>query len=74
MTAKCVRQRIAAVMKWAVAQGYRQDNAAGDAISASTSSNSKKHSVMCPSSASALAGLFGARPANEQTELFESVP
>ena len=34
VTAKRVRQRIAAVMKWAVAQGYRQDNPAGDAISA----------------------------------------
>ena len=29
-----VRQRIGAVMKWAVAQGYRGDNPAGDAISA----------------------------------------
>ena len=29
-----VRQRIGAVMKWAVAQGYRDDNPAGDAISA----------------------------------------
>ena len=34
VTAKRVRQRIAAVMKWAVAQGYRQDNPAGDAIGA----------------------------------------
>ena len=33
-TAKRVRQRIGAVMKWAVAQGYRDDNPAGDAISA----------------------------------------
>ena len=29
-----VRQRVGAVMKWAVAQGYRGDNPAGDAISA----------------------------------------
>ena len=28
-----VRQRIGAVMKWAVAQRYRDDNHAGDAIS-----------------------------------------
>ncbi len=34
-TAKRVRQRIAAVMKWAIAQGYRQDNPAGDAVTAS---------------------------------------
>ena len=34
MTAGRVRQRIGAVMKWAVAQGYRDDNPAGDAISA----------------------------------------
>ena len=34
VTARRVRQRIGAVMKWAVAQGYRDDNPAGDAISA----------------------------------------
>ena len=33
-TARRVRQRIGAVMKWAVAQGYRDDNPAGDAIAA----------------------------------------
>ena len=33
-TARRVRQRISAVMKWAVAQGYRGDNPAGDAIAA----------------------------------------
>ena len=33
-TARRVRQRIGAVMKWAVAQGYRNDNPAGDAIAA----------------------------------------
>jgi len=32
--AKQVRQRIGAVMKWAVAKGYRADNPAGDAITA----------------------------------------
>ena len=31
-TARRVRQRIGAVMKWAVAQGYRGDNPAGEAI------------------------------------------
>ena len=31
-SARRVRQRIGAVMKWAVAQGYRQDNPAGDVL------------------------------------------
>ncbi len=34
VTARKVRQRIGAVMRWAVAQGYRDDNPAGDAIGA----------------------------------------
>ena len=34
VTAKKVRQRIGMVMRWAIAQGYRQDNPAGDAITA----------------------------------------
>ncbi len=38
-TARRVRQRISAVMKWAVAQGYREDNPAGDAISAALPKN-----------------------------------
>ena len=38
-TARRVRQRIGAVMKWAVAQGHRQDNPAGDAISAALPNN-----------------------------------
>ena len=33
-TARRVRQRIGAVMRWAVAEGHRQDNPAGDAIAA----------------------------------------
>ena len=33
-TARRVRQRIGTIMKWAVAQGYRDDNPAGDAIGA----------------------------------------
>ena len=40
VTAQRVRQRIGAVMKWAVAQGYREDNPAGDAISATLPKNS----------------------------------
>ena len=38
-TARRVRQRIGTVMKWAVAQGYRQDNPAGDAIGAALPRN-----------------------------------
>ncbi|MDE0005002.1 MAG: tyrosine-type recombinase/integrase, partial [Rhodospirillaceae bacterium] len=38
-TARRVRQRIGAIMKWAVAQGYREDNPAGDAISAALPKN-----------------------------------
>ncbi|MCY3678735.1 MAG: tyrosine-type recombinase/integrase [Gemmatimonadetes bacterium] len=38
-TAKLVRQRIGAVMKWAVAKGYRADNPAGDAIAAALPKN-----------------------------------
>ena len=33
-TARKVRRRISKVMQWSVAQGYRQDNPAGDAITA----------------------------------------
>ena len=33
-TARRVRQRIGAIMRWAVAQGYRDDNPAGDALNA----------------------------------------
>ena len=38
-TAGRVRRRICAVMKWAVAQGYRTGNPAGDAISAALPNN-----------------------------------
>ena len=38
-TMQRVRQRIGTVMKWAVAQGYRGDNPAGDAISAALPKN-----------------------------------
>ena len=44
-TARRVRQRIGAVMKWAVAEGFREDNPAGDAIGAALPKNSvrQKH-------------------------------
>lgn len=51
-TARRVRQRIGAVMKWAVAQGYREDNPAGDAISAALPRNSirRRHQKALPHS------------------------
>ena len=49
-TAGRVRQRIGAIMKWAVAQGYRQDNPAGDAIGAALpkNGNGKTHHAAVP--------------------------
>ena len=38
-TMRRVRQRIGAVMKWSIAQGYRNDNPAGDAIAAALPKN-----------------------------------
>ena len=45
-----MRQRIGAVMKWAVAEGYRQDNPAGDAIGAALPKNTvhRKHQTALP--------------------------
>ena len=50
ITAQRVRQRIGAVMKWAVAKGYRQDNPAGDAIAAALPNNrlAAKHQRALP--------------------------
>ena len=42
LTAQRVRQRTGAVMKWAVAQGFREDNPAGDAISAALPKSAKR--------------------------------
>ena len=42
VTASRVRQRIGAVMRWAVAQGYRADNPAGDAITAALPRNGRQ--------------------------------
>ena len=38
-TARRVRRRVSAVMRWAVAQGYREDNPAGEAIGAALPRN-----------------------------------
>ena len=40
-TMQRVRQRIGTVMKWAVAQGYRDDNPTGDVISAALPKNGR---------------------------------
>ena len=49
-TARRVRQRIGAIMKWAVAEGYREDNPAGDAIGAALPKNTtpQKHQRALP--------------------------
>ncbi len=39
-TARRVRQRISAIMRWAIAEGYRNDNPAGEAIGAALPKNS----------------------------------
>ena len=48
--ARVVRQRIGAVMKWAVAKGYRSDNQAGDAIAAALprNGNATRHHQALP--------------------------
>ena len=54
-TMRRVRQRIGAVMKWVVVQGFRDDNPAGDAISAALPKTAtvKKQRRACPSPNSA---------------------
>ncbi len=49
-TAKRVRQRIGAIMKWSVAEGHREDNPAGDAIGAALpkGGGSQKHQQALP--------------------------
>ena len=60
-TAGRVRRRIGAVMKWAVAQGYRPDNPAADAISAALSNNTVHREHRVPLSDRALGVLDEAR-------------
>ena len=49
-TARRVRQRLSRIMQWAVAEGYRQDNPAGDAIGAALPKNevSRQHHRALP--------------------------
>lgn len=64
-TATRVRQRIGAICKWAVAQGYREDNPAGDAISAALPKNAirREHQRALPHTevAGALAAIRATR-------------
>ena len=50
VTAQRVRQRIGAIMKWAIAQDYRNDNPAGEAIAAALPRNNgaKEHHRALP--------------------------
>ncbi len=49
-TAKRVRQRIGAIMKWAIAEGHREDNPAGEAIGAALPNKGalRKHQKALP--------------------------
>ena len=49
-TARRVRQRIGVIMKWAIAQGHRQDNPAGEAIASALPRNGavRKHMAALP--------------------------
>ena len=49
-TARRVRQRISTVMRWAVAEGHRQDNPAGEAIGAALPKNGheRRHQIALP--------------------------
>ena len=72
-TARRLRQRIGVVMKWAIAQGYRVDNPAGDAVSQVLPKNGtapKQHHRALPhgevATAIAKVGASGAWPATKQ--------
>ena len=41
-TASRVKQRISSVMKWSIAQGYREDNPADDRITAALGTNKQR--------------------------------
>ncbi|MDE2848992.1 MAG: tyrosine-type recombinase/integrase [Acidobacteriota bacterium] len=43
-TARRLRQRVSAIMKWAIAQGYRPDNPAGEALGAALPKNTGQRS------------------------------
>ena len=68
-TARRVRQRIGAVMKWAVAMGYRPDNPAGDALGQALGRQRARR----PAHAGAAPRLGGGRP-RDRASLQASVP
>ena len=71
-TMRRVRQRIGAVMQWAVAQGYRQDNPAGDAISAAlpkpAKPRSRQRALPYPEVAAAIETVRGSNRAHWATK------
>ena len=76
-TAVRVRNRISAVMQWAVAAGYRQDNPAGDAIAKALPRNAPrpKHHRALPhadvAAAIATVRLAGGMPATRLAMVFQ---
>lgn len=72
-TARRVRQRISTVMRWAVAEGHRQDNPAGEAIGAALPKNGhqRRHQTALPHAevAAALATVRAAPRAYLSTKL-----
>ena len=76
-TAGRVRQRIGAVMRWAIAQGHRPDNPAGDAITAALPRNGRqtRHFKALPHGkvAEALATVRGSTAADGVRLSFEFI-
>ena len=74
-TARRVRQRIGAVMKWAVAQGLRNNNPAGDALGAALPRHAhiKRHQRALPHSevASAIAAVWASEASLSAKLAFE---
>ena len=74
-TARRIRQRIGAVMKWAVAQGHRSDNPAGEALDGALPRNNgtKQHHRAIPHSevAGAIATVQASKALPQTKLLFE---
>ena len=59
VTARRVRHRISAVMRWAVAQGYREDNPAGEAVGAALPKNGVRPQHLAALPYAEVAGALG---------------
>ena len=71
-TGRRVRQRISATMKWAIAQGHRQDDPAGDAIAEALPKNSVgkvRHRALPPDKVAATVATIRATRAHPTTRL-----